>query len=57
MFFSRTYADGVALEVRRGFANDGYASAKIELGRLPKKELDRVLGRLDQIASRVERRR
>ncbi len=53
--FRSTFGDGVTLEVRKGTKNHEYAAVKIELGRLPQKELGNVLMILDRIVQQVER--
>lgn len=55
MIFHRNFGEGVSLEVRKGFKDAGYSAVKVELGRLPKKELANVLLILDQIAQKVEK--
>ena len=51
--FSRTFKQGVELEVKKGFAERGYASARVSLGSLPKKHLGDILVLLNEIAGQA----
>ena len=53
-FFTSSFGDGVVLEVRKGFGNEGYSSVKVKLSKMAKKDLPQVLSMLDQIAQKVE---
>ncbi len=52
MFYSRPIR-GAVLEVKRGFAKDGWSSARVELASLRKRDIEKTLEMLDAIAVRM----
>src|SRR5262245_53568514 len=50
----RRHLQGVLLEVRRGRQGADYASVKVQLGSLPKKDMEAVLWIVDQVARQVQ---
>ena len=50
----KRHLQGVLLEVRRGTQGADYASVKVQLGSLPKRDMESVLYIVDQVARQVK---